>query len=829
MSLRQCLRRLRQQPFFSLLAVLTLALGLGANVAIFSVVNGALLHPLSYPAPGRLITLNVSIPQFAAKYPYFPVNAASYYAWGQRSRTLSQLALASPESWVLTAPGETPVEIHGAGVTASMFSTLGVKPELGSDFTPAQDQPGKNNVVILTDAFWRAQFHADPGVIGRTADLNGSPVVIVGVMPPSLHFPDPSVVEGAFFGNNREGVSLFRPLGLNYAHAADQNAVGEYNFLCIARMRPGVTRAQVRAELDVISAALIAGAKLPPDLGHIRVITVAHSLQQQIVGPHALGLWLLLGAVLAVLVIVCLNLANLLLVRVHGRGQELAVRIALGAGPRRLLGETVTEGVVLALLGGALGIAAAAAALRLLVHAAPSGIPRIHEVALTAPVLIFGLVLSLLCGVLFSGWPAWRASRTDPQRALRAGGRGASDSARRLRSRSWLVAAQAALAALLLLVAGLLVASYFRLITIPAGFSPRSVTVARLDWRGKAADRVTFYRQVLDKARAAPGVRDAGLIDVLPTRGANDNDLISHIHDTRPMVERPLCSYDSVSAGYFAAMGIPLLRGRAFTADDMIKAERAMHAPKGAAPAPIPAVISQATAQIMWPGRNPIGRQFTRTEPGEAPFQVIGVVADVRAFGLDRPVGLAAYLPYTYTEPSEASLILRSPQPPSRLAGEIRRLVWSVRPDSAIPSITSMDAVVNGSVAARRFQLALVLLFSFCALLLAALGIYGTVAYSVEMRSAEMALRLTLGASRGDVLRLIVRQGLVPVVVGLAAGAAAALAAGHWIAALLFGVPAADPTVFALVALVLLLTAAAACAVPAFHASRTDPAHLLRA
>ncbi len=828
MSLRQCLRRLRQQPFFSLLAVLTLALGLGANVAIFSIVNGALLHPLSFPAPDRLITLNESIPQFAAKYPYFPVNAASYYVLAQRSHTLARLALASAESWVLTAPGETPTEVHGAGVTASMFSTLGVKPELGSDFTAAEDQPGKNDVVILTDAFWRAQFHTDPGVIGRTADLNGLPVVIVGVMPPSLHFPDPGALDGSFFGKNPEGLSLFRPLGLNYARAADE-AVGDYNYLCIARMRPGVTLTQVRAELDVINAALIAGATLPPDLGHVRVNTIVNSLQQQIVGPHALGLWLLLGAVLAVLLIVCLNLANLLLVRVHGRGQELAVRIALGAGPRRLLGETVTEGVVLALLGGALGIAAAAAALRLLVDAAPSGIPRIHEIALTAPVLFFGITLAALSGVIFSGWPAWSASRTDPQPALRAGGRGASDSARRLRSRSWLVAGQAALAAMLLLVAGLLVASYFRLLSTPAGFSPQSVTVAQLDWRGKLQDRAAFYRQVLEKARAAPGVRYAGLIDVVPFRGSGDIDIISHIHDTRPMVERPLCHYYSVSPGYFAAMGIPLLRGRAFTADDMVKSARIVRPPKGAAPAPIPAVISAATAQAMWPGRNPIGRQFWRSDPSEAPFTVVGVVADVRTLGLDRPVGLAAYIPYSYTEPAVASLILRSPQPASHLASEIRRLVWSVRPDAAIPAITSMDAVVNGSVAARRFQLALVLLFSFCALLLAALGIYGTVAYSVEMRSAEMALRLTLGASRGNVLGLVVRQGLIPVVLGLSAGAAAALAAGHWIAALLFGVPAADPTVFALVAVVLLLTAAAACAVPAFYASRTDPARLLRA
>lgn len=818
------LRRLLAAPGFAAIAILTLAIGIGANTAIFSIVDGALLRPLTFPQPQQLVMLTQSIPQFAQKYPEFPVNARMFQTWQQQSKTLQSLALMQPNSWVLTGAGQ-PQQVTGAAVTWGMFPMLGVHPLLGRDFTSADDQPGQNHVIILTYGYWRSQFHGDPSAIGRTIDLDGTPNQIIGVMPATLQYPS-SVTALQFFGGTQaHPILLFQPLGINYAK---QQPLGNFNYICFARMRPGVTSNQVRAELNVITVSYLAAvhSQLPPQVGNVQIFTVVTSLRDAIVGNHARGLWLLLAAVGAILVIVCLNLANLLLVRVHGRGHELAIRLALGASRGRLVRETVSEGIVLALAGGVLGVGAAYAALRWLVHVAPAGIPRIQEIGINFTVLLFSLLIALACGVLFSFWPAWRGSRTDPQSALRSGGRSASDTGARMRVRSWLVGGQAALAALLLIVAGLLTASYFSLLGVNKGFQTGHVIEAEFTWPGKHAQRAIFYRDVLAKAQALPGIQIAGLIDTIPTQGVNDTDLLSYVHDTRPMIERPLAAFSSVSPGYFAAMGIPILRGRTFTAAEM--ATPLVTVPKGATPPPTAALISQATAEKMFPGKDPIGQQFMRSDPSEAPFNIIGVVADVRATGLDQTPGLAAYLPYTYNVPGGVALALRTDDPLNSLAPEIRQAVWSVQPDAAIPAIATMNSVVDASVASRRFQMTLVLLFAVCAVLLAALGIYGVVAYSVERRRGEISLRMTLGAQSGDLMNMVMRQGLTPVILGLIVGVAAALTAGKMVASLLYGVHASDPAVIASVCFILLACAALACLLPAFRATRTDPAGVLR-
>ncbi|MGH9477206.1 MAG: ABC transporter permease [Terriglobales bacterium] len=832
-ELRLAFRRLTHERAFALVAILTLAVGIGANTAIFSIVDGVLLRPLDFPQPQQLVALNQSIPQFAGKYPYFPVNAASYHQWQQHSKLLANIAVLQPNDWVLASAGNEPRQVYGAIVSASMFPTLGVKLHLGRNFTAAEDQPGKNREIIISAAFWRSEFHADPAIVGKAIDLDGAPNMIVGVLPASLHFPHGAEL-GSFFGSPSADhpMQVFRPAGINFTNA--QN-VGNYNYFALARMQPGVTPARLRAELNVLEANFLAASHAP---AHLQVNTVVTPLRDQLVGNHGVGLWLLLAAVGAILLIVCLNLANLLLVRVTGRAHELAIRVALGASRGRLVKETVTEGLALAAAGGAVGILAAWAALRWLVHAAPAGIPRLDEVGLDPAVLVFAIALALLCGVLFSLWPALRSANTDPQAALRAGGRNASDSGKGLRTRTWLVGAQAALAALLLIVAGLLTASYMDLLGVNKGFQENNVIVTGITWPGNHAQRAAFYHGVLEKLSALPGVQAVGMIDDLPTQGTNDTDLLSRPHDTRPLVDRPLSIFSSVSPDYFAAVGIPLLRGRTFTDAEVASALQvelasANNQPISLTQAPRPgppmaAIVSATTAREIWPGQNPIGQVFRNADPTGPEFHLIGVVADVRTVNLEQKPGLQIYLPYTYNEPGGMAIALRTNAPLSALAPRIRSAIWSVQPAAAIDKVATLSDIVASSVAGRRFQMGLVLAFALCALFLAALGIYGVIAYSVERRAGEISIRMTMGAQASHLVRMVMRQGLTPVIAGLALGIIAALASGKLLASLLFAVHASDPTVIAAVAILLLAVGALACALPAWRAARINPNAVLR-
>ncbi len=818
-DLRLALRQLAHAPGFAAVAILTLAVGIGANVAIFSVVNGALLQPLRYPQPQQLVSIHQSIPQFAQKYPYFPANARSYYVWSQQAKRLAAIALFRPQTYNLTGAGE-PREISGMDISADMFQVLGIRPRLGRAFTAHDDTPNNNNVVILTDALWRSQFQGSPSVLGRTIDLDGHADQIIGVMPASFQLPYGDELGSMIGGVADQPPQLLHPLGMNYA---TESGVGQFNYGCFARLRPGVSVAQARAELDVIEVRMLQATHAEtaiPNIGHVVINTVITPLRDQMVGSRALGLWLLLGAVGAILLIVCLNLANLMFVRIHGRGHEIAIRLALGASRGRLLRETVTEGVLLALIGGALGVAWAAAAVRWLVHAAPAGVPRLAEIRVDGSVLGFALVVAVGAGVLFSLWPALRASRTNPQAALRAGGRSGTDTRGGMHAREWLVGAQAALSAALLIVAGLLTASFVSLLHVNKGYQTDHVIVAEESWPGPRPARAALYHAALVKLGALPGVSAVGLIDTVPVMGVNDTDLLSYVHDPRPAIDRPLAAISAVSPGYFATMGIPILRGRTFSADDMAKALL----PKQPTYA---AIVSAYTANQMWPHQNPVGQQYTLSDPTEV-YTVVGVVGDVRTTGLTQPPGLQAYWPYTYRVQSGNAFVLHAAGSPASLAPAIRRAIWSLQPDAVVDHIQTMDAVVGKSVASRQFQMWLVLVFALCALLLAALGIYGVVAYSVARRRGELGIRLALGADGPRLFGMVLGQGLRPVVIGLIVGVAAALASGRLLASLLFGVHASDPTVIASVCVLLLLVAAAAGAVPAHRASRTPPVTALR-
>lgn len=818
-DLRLALRQLAHAPGFAAVAILTLAIGIGANVAIFSVINGALLEPLSYPQPQQLISVHQSIPQFAQKYPYFPANARSYYVWRQQAQRLAAIAIFQPQTYDLTGAGE-PRQVSGDDISADMFQVLEVRPLLGRAFTARDDTPNNNNVVILSNGFWQSQFQGSASVLGKTVDLDGHADQIIGVMPATFQFPYGEELGPMIGGPGGKPPEVFHPLGLNYATAGQ---LGEFNYGCLARLRPGVSVAQARAEMNVIEARMLQAThaeNLIPNIGHVVVNTVITPLRDQMVGSRALGLWLLLGAVGAILLIVCLNLANLMFVRVHGRSHEIAIRLALGASRGRLLRETVSEGVVLALIGGALGVAWAEIAVRWLVHAAPAGVPRLAEIRVNGPVLAFALLVAVGAGVLFSLWPALRAAQTNPQGALRAGGRSGTEARGGMSARAWLVGAQAALSAALLIVAGLLTASFVRLMHVNKGYQTSHVIVAEESWNGPRAAQAALQQGTLEKLGALPGVAAAGMVDELPVDGVNDTDLLSYVHDPRPAIDRPLGAFTTVSAGYFAAMGIPILRGRTFTADEMAKALL----PKQPI---VAAVVSAYTAAQMWPGQNAIGQQFTLSDPSTV-FNVVGVAGDVRINGLATPPGLQAYWPDTYRVNSDVKVVMRTADAPASLAPAIRRAIWSLQPNAVVNRVESMDAVVGTAVASRQFQMWLVLAFALCALLLAALGIYGVVAYSVARRRGELGIRLALGADGPRLFRMVLGQGLRPVGAGLIVGVAAALASGRVLASLLFEVHASDPAVIAAVCVLLLVVAAAACALPARRASRTPPASVLR-
>jgi predicted permease len=803
---------LRRDRAFALIAIATLAIGIGACTAVFTLADSILLRPLAYPQPSQLISIHESIPEFAQQYPVIPVNAASFAAWRARSRTLESLALIEPDTFDITGAGE-PRQVVVDSVSASLLHVLRVSPRLGRDFTVAEDQPQENHVVILSDAFWRAQFHADPAVVGRSLDLNGVPNQIIGVLPAGFRFPQGEEFGPMVAGNASGPMQMLRPIGLDLVHPE----MGSWNYAVFARLNPGVPASRARAELQGITNALLTSTQAPIK----RVNVLVTSLRDQMVGASAFGLWLLLAAVGAILLIVCLNLANLMLVRMQGRSHELAIRLALGIRRARLLREAMGEGVALALVGGAGGLMLAWWAVRGVVAWAPAALPRLAEVSIHPEVVLLTLLLAVASGAAFSLAAALRAARTDPQMALRAGGRGLSEGRERLRARSWLIAAQSALAALLLIVAGLLASSYWHLSNVPTGFDPGHVQTAQAEWAaGSRTQRNSFYTAALEKLAALPGVGSVGLVSRLPLQASGDTSVLAMPHDTRPMSERPLAQRRAASAGYFAAMGIPLLEGRVFTGADLAAAgER-----KGLTPA----IISARMAGQLWPGRDPLGQQFGWNDNGNPQDTVIGVVGDIRSRDLSLAPEFTVYQPYTLNGDTPVEFVVRG-STATPAAKSLRQALWSVQPAVAIPQVETMEAVMAASVAARRFELWLVLGFAICALLLAALGIYGILAYAVQKRAAEIGIRITLGARAAGLVVMVMRQGLTPVLAGLAAGVAAAVAVGKLLGSLLFGVKPADPLVIAGVSLLLLLVAALACVLPARRAARVSPITVLRA
>ena len=802
-EIRYAIRALLRDRAFAAMVVLSLAVGIGANTAIFSLVDGVLLRPLAYRDPDRLVAIDLIVPQLAKLYPALPINLGILAEWRRQATSLESIGVMQPASVNLTGTGE-PELLPGARVSANIFTVLGVQPRLGRSFMDNEDPDGHDRVAILADSLWRRRFHADPGIVGRKILLNGYPHEVVGVLPPSFRFP----VAPGFAGMSAAAkAEIYRPLG--YQNGDLKLRMGDLNYRVTARLRPGVTISQARAQLNVVQADI--ANRLPDNLDfRARMMP----LEERMVGEVRQGLVLLMGAVGAVLLVLWVNLTNLSLVRAAGRGRDAAIRTALGASRGRLVRQALVESLLLALAGGGLGVALACWGLQALLAAAPVDLPRVNEVHVDLRVLLFALAISLAAGAVLGILPALRSATAAPYESLKSASRTSTESRRGLRVRNLLVGLEVGLSAALLVTAGLLISSFVRVMTIDKGFDVERVLALDMSLPSTKypndAPRAAFFRGVLEKASAMPGVQSVALVSALPLEGETWIDIVGTEHDPRPFLEKPSTNVRFISPGYFETLRIPVRDGRDFDEQDQKRKVT---------------IISAGLAQRVWPGQNPIGRKLDNFRDL---LEVIGVTPDIRSISLDHDPVNMMYVPYWQRAQRNGSLLVRTAMDPRGIAAALRSAIWAVDSEVPIPEVRTLDQVMAKSVAQRRFQTLLVVLFAGAALALAAFGTYGVVSYAVTRRRAEMGIRMALGAKRSDVLKMVLRQGMMPVLAGLAAGAVAALAIGRSIASLLFQVSPRDPIAFIAAAAVLLLVSLAACLVPARRATQVDPTEALR-
>ena len=799
-------RTLGRNPTFAAVAILILALGIGANTAIFSIIDGVLLRPLPFRNPERLFAVQESVPKVSHIAPTVPVSAHHFRYWRKEWRAAEQIAMIGDITFNLTSGGE-PERLYGARVSASLFPLLGVQPQLGRTFLEEEDHPGRDRVVVLSDELWRRRFHADPAILRTKILLDSVPYEIVGVLPPGLRIPKVSQLQSMDLRDAE--AEIWKPFA---TRDEELSPMGDFNYGGIARLKDGVSPSQALDQLNAIQAEIVSTF---PEKVELRGVLVP--LQAQITGRSRQGLLLLFAAVAAVLLIVCVNIANLMLARATGRGKEFAIRRALGADASHLMRQIVVESVLLSLAGGLLGVALAYWGLHLILANAPVDLPRLNEIRLDSRVLSMAFLLSTVSGILFGLLPAWRVSRTDPQEGLKAGSRTVSESRQSGRARAVLVSLEVALSTVCLIAAGLLLNSFAHLMRVDKGFDAGRIVTVSLNLPAvrypDRARRAVFFHQALDAVESLPGVTAAGISNLLPLTGEGSNNILTLEGQTVPEMERPISDFRCISPDFFRAMGIPLLRGRAFE-----EADRQRDA----------TMVSAVTAERLWPGQNALGKRFRLGGENARMLEVVGVVGDVRGNGLQKPPGLTVYIPYWQRDRPQMALVIRTATEPGAVSSAVRAEIQKLDRELPLPQFRTMQQIVSQSVAHRRFQLSLVLLFGAAAMLLASIGIYGVVSYSVTQRRNEMGIRMALGATGSDIRRLVVGQGLIPVLAGLVAGLFSALALGRIVSGLLFGVAATDPTTLACVTAVLLGVATAACYIPALRATRVDPLVALR-
>jgi len=798
-DVRYALRAMRQSPGFTAVAVLSLALGIGATTAVFSVVNAILLRPLPYRDPHRVIT--VGLADRESPDPDFAVSGPMFEIFRREARSLEDAALFNDWSFSLAGEGE-PERIPGARVSASLFHVLGIAPQLGRAFTVEEDQPGRETVVLIGDSLWRRRFNADPAVLGRSVTLNGQPHTIIGVMSPSFQFPNGPELP---YVRGFPPAQIWRPMALV---SWERTGFGSVNFGMLARMRPGFSPAQAQGELTALLRRTNAARRKSDIGGDVAVRT----LEETLTGKTRPAVLILFGAVAAVLLIACVNVANLLIARGLKRRAEIAVRLSLGAAPARIARQLLTESLVLALCAAALAVPLAAAGVRVLVTMAPAGVFGLDAAALDARVLAFAGVAALLTSLLFGAVPAFETARQNPAETIRGGGRTAS--AKRSRLRPALVVAEIALAAVLLVCSALFAKSFMQVARTSLGFHAENVLTMRLALpESKYSDerRAELVERLAANCAALPGVTAAAAVSTLPLTGEAEGHGIRSDYDPDSK-QYVMSRFRSITPAYFRALGIRLRYGREFTAAD--------------GRGNLVAMVSQLAARELWPGvANPVGR---RLNDGGGWKTVVGVVEDTRASGVDAEIRPYVYVPVRPYPPAEFALAIRSSGDPARLAAAAKSEIWRIDKDQPVTHVALMKQLVADAIAPRRYPAVLMAVFSAFALALAALGVYGVVSYSVEQRTHEIGIRMALGASRSAVLFDVLRQALLLALLGSVFGLAAAAALTPLLRGLLYGVGPAEPAVFAGSALVLTGIAALACLVPALRAARLDPISCLR-
>jgi putative ABC transport system permease protein len=801
-DLRYGVRILLKQPGFTLIAVVTLALGIGANTAIFSVVNAVLLRPMPYPDSDLLVMLSTDQD---ADGVLGNTGYTTFMDWRERSRSFERMIVVRSWGGTLTGQGE-PEVIQGMRVSAEYFKLLGVSPALGRDFRSEEDRPAKRFVVIISHALWQRRFNSDPQVLGKQLILSDQPFTIVGVMPHG--FTD------LLAANFYTAAEVWAPVGYDVTQPF---ACRDCQHLkTIARLKPEVSLAQAQAEMSEIMKVM---AREHPKVYATPAISLDR-LQSQFTGAIRPALYLLLVAVGMVLLIACANIANLLLTQASGRAKEMAIRAALGAHAWRIVRQLLMESLLLSFAGAIAGLLLALWGTELLTSLSPAKMLQLQPVTADGRVFGFTLLVSLLTGLLFGLAPALQAARQDVQLALKESAK-SSPSKRQRRLRESFVVAEIMFALALLVGAGLLIRSFIHVLEIRPGFESRNLLTMMIPASSakKYSDPAqvsVFYSEAIKGVAALPGVEAAGIVSNLPFGG--NMDMYGFHIEERPLAnpaEAPSAERYGISADYLKAMGIPLLRGRGITEQDN-------------ANAPLVALINRTAAQRLWPNEDPLGKRIRLGGIDNALRSIVGIVGDVNHYDLETAPELQAYVPHAQWTDSYMQLVVRTTTDPGALTGSVRQAIHALDPDMPLYQMTTMRQLVSASMAQRRFTLLLIAVFAAVALLMAAIGLYGVMAYNVTQRTREIGIRVALGAQRADVMRLIVGQGLRLVTLGLALGLIAALVLTRLMKKLLFAVSETDPATFAAVVLLLTLGALLACWIPARRATRVNPIVALR-
>ncbi len=794
---RYAIRTMLKTPGFTAIAVTALALGIGANTAIFSVVNAVLLRPLPYKDPDRLVHVHRMQPPIQRA----PISRPDYFEWETQQEVFQGIAAFFWRTYNLTGVDQAE-KLAGARVTGSFFSLFGMSPAAGRFLDSSDDQPGAPRIAVIGYGLWQRRFGGSTDLIGQTIALNGDAYTVIGIAPAAFQFP--------------RGADVWTP-----ALLSEEKSTRGFNYLkIIARLKDGVFRFQAQAQMNQIAAGL--AEKYPANDTNLTV-AIAPLLEDQ-VGNIRPVLFILLGAVAFVLLIACANVANLLLARATARQKEFAIRTALGAGRLRLARQLLTESVLLALAGGIVGVLLSVWGTHLLAAAAPASIPRVKEISLDKWVLGFTLLISLFTGIIFGLAPALQVSRTDLNEMLKEGGRGtAGVSPHRAFLRRALVVSEIALSLVLLVSAGLLIESIKHLTQVSPGFDPHGVLTADVSFPRKPSSEkeddqapARFLAEAEQRIGSLPGVQSVGTISDLPVTGNSSVNGDFNVEGRPPYNpgEAPVAEFRLVTPNYFLAIGIPLLKGRALTERDNENAPQTI-------------VINQALADRIFGDEDPIGKRLLALD--EKPHEIVGIAGNARQWGLDRPADPEIYFPFSQINfTSESTLVVRTASDPAGLLDAVRNAVRDASSDAPVFRVKTMMDVMATSTAQQRFNMILMTVFATVALVMAAIGLYGVISYSVTQRVHEIGIRMALGASTSDVVKLIVGQGMVLASAGVLIGLGAAFALTRLLSSLLFGISPTDPITFAVISLILTGVALVACFVPARRATRVDPMIALR-